>query len=286
MKYIMAVGLPASGKTTWCEKYRDSKIIKRAFCANQYEVKIISCDNYKKEYKTYDCLEEYVYSEIDKVSRHLGINTIVIDGLFTTNYDVIRLLDYISSDLFTSEDELVIIQWKENREQCILNDLYRRNNDSRISINNLPYEDINLEKIREVVDIKVSKEYKNVFKKPNYLIFADKYELFIYDKSYIRSDSWSGGGTWGNCWGGSGTISAEEPCEFTQLDELLENACPNITFMQYKKIINHCVETDEYYDSDYYGGCETIFFKKCNVKDLYDLLLEMGLINEDELLEV
>lgn len=285
MKYIITVGLPGSGKSTWCEKYRESKSTRVAFSCNRYDTTIIECDNYyQREYKLYDCLEEYVYDKICPL-RFREINTILIDGLFTTTTDITKLLSYISPDLFNSEDELVIMQWEENREQCVLNDLYRRNNDSKITINNLPYEDIDLEKIRDVVNIKVSKEYKSVFKKPNYLIFADKYNLYL-QQGYLCSNTWSGGGTWGNCWGGSGTIYAEDPCEFTELDELLEKVCPSITFLQYKKITNACIETDEYYDSDYYGGSQIIHYYKCDLEHLYDFLLDMNVIDENELLEV
>lgn len=283
MKYIITVGLPASGKTTWCKEYRDSKVVRVPFSYNRYDTEIISCDDYKKRCKIYDCLEEYVYDKIYSLKGG-NVNTIIIDGLFTTTEDITKLLSYISSDLFQSDDKLLIIQWEENRKQCLLNDLYRRSEGSRISISHLPYEDIDLEKVREVVDIEVTKEYKSVFKKPNHLIFADKYNLYL-ENGHLCSDSWSGGGTWGDYCGNSGTIHAEEPCEFTQLDKLLEQVCPNITFLQYKKITNVCVEIQEDYYSDYYGGSQIKYYHTCDLEDLYNFLLDIDLIDENKLLE-
>ena len=283
MKYIITVGLPGSGKSTWAKNYRLSNV-ENSYNVNKYRIQIIDCDLYFKQYKrTFDSLEEYIYSEIDNIYKP-NINEIIIDGLFTTNDDVIRILNNIF-ELLNIGDEILICQWYEDREQCIKNDLYRRDIDSNVTINNIKYEDIDIEKIRNNVGgIEVKKQYIEVYRKPNYLIFADKYKINYDSEGKFTSDTWSGGGTWGNCWGDSGSIGSSEPEDFDEFDELLENVCPNISFLQYKKIKSDCVELDYYVDYDYYGGSETRNFYVCDVENLYNTLVDLNLINEDELL--
>lgn len=283
MKYIITVGLPGSGKSTWAKNYRLSNV-EKSYNGNKYRTQIIDCDLYFKQYKrTFDSLEEYIYSEIDNIYKP-NINEIIIDGLFTTNDDVIRILNNIF-ELLNIGDEILICQWYEDREQCIKNDLYRRDINSNVTINNIKYEDIDIEKIRNNVGrIEVEKQYIEVYRKPNYLIFADKYKINYDSEGKFTSDTWSGGGTWGNCWGDSGSIGPSEPEDFDEFDELLENVCPNISFLQYKKIKSDCVELDYYDDYDYYGGSETRNFYVCDVENLYNTLVDLNLINEDELL--
>lgn len=93
----------------------------------------------------------------------------------------------------------------------------------------------------------------------------------------IESDRWSLGG---EQWGYSGdryNVSGEEPCNFDKLDEVLEELVPNITYLQYKKVYNACVETKEYTDRDYYSCLEKAYYV-CDAEQLYDKLEELGLL--------
>ena len=94
----------------------------------------------------------------------------------------------------------------------------------------------------------------------------------------LVSETWSGGGTWCNCWGSSGTISPDAPREFEEFDEILEKICPTINFIQYKKLYNKCTEIITYDDRDYYGGSETRLYHKCNLIKLWDVLKKMELV--------
>ena len=58
--------------------------------------------------------------------------------------------------------------------------------------------------------------------------------------------------------------------------------CPNITLLQYKKLYNSLVSIESGCENDYYGGSTKNAYYKCNLKDLYNMLIEMGLINENE----
>lgn len=126
---------------------------------------------------------------------------------------------------------------------------------------------------------KVSTKLVNheVIRKPDYLVFAFENGLDIKDERYLKSSTWSLGGM-GHGWDGSSyTISAEEPCEFTELDDMLEEICPTITYLHYKKMFSKCVTMDTQSSSDYYSSTEEAFYK-CDIKELYDILTEFGYI--------
>lgn len=118
----------------------------------------------------------------------------------------------------------------------------------------------------------------------NYDMFCDVNN--IVNKEQLLSDSWSLGGTFGNCWNDKlGTLSPESPKPFKEFDELLERICPNLTFLQYKKLERECTEIAEYEERDYYGGIEYRSYHKCDLRKLYNLLDEMGYINLEEQIE-
>jgi hypothetical protein len=91
------------------------------------------------------------------------------------------------------------------------------------------------------------------------------------------------GGTWGSYTGDTGIIDAESPVDFIEFDYLLEKVCPQITFLQYKNIMNKCISIEEECDRDYYGGCSTRAYYKCNIPMLYNLLIERGLFDNTKL---
>ena len=68
--------------------------------------------------------------------------------------------------------------------------------------------------------------------------------------------------------------------EVKGFDELIERVCPNISFIQYKNIYRKCVTQKTRTDCDYYGGSKEKAWWECNLKDLYKILLEKGLITK------
>ena len=82
-------------------------------------------------------------------------------------------------------------------------------------------------------------KYHDVHKK-------DKWEVMIAEHgksswnvkdNFLKSNKWTlGGKSW--CYGSDRTypVSAEEPLEFVEFDELLEDIAPTVTYLQYKKI--------------------------------------------------
>ena len=57
---------------------------------------------------------------------------------------------------------------------------------------------------------------------------------------------------------------------------MLEVIAPNLTFLQYKKIENECIEMDEWSNYEYYGGVTYKARYECDLYRLQELLNEMG----------
>ena len=84
-----------------------------------------------------------------------------------------------------------------------------------------------------------------------------------------------GGREGGNCWGDEARydVDQEEEPEFEELDNILNKICPNITFLQYKKILSFI---DKKVEEDYgwYGNYNLVAKKSLNLLTLYNYLKE------------
>jgi hypothetical protein len=190
----------------------------------------------------------------------------VIDKIYETS-----IKDGISNRI-----HFVIHFWKENRELCLYNDKgRRREKSSEISIRNLPleYPIVNNPEIDyEIIE-------HDVIAAPSLNIYFNKYKDSQKNDFVLTSESWSAGGSWGNCWGGSGTISPDPvPQSFKEFDEMLEKLCPDISFMTYKKLYNETVTIEERSENDYYGGTEYRHNYKCDLEKLHKLMVELNII--------
>jgi hypothetical protein len=101
------------------------------------------------------------------------------------------------------------------------------------------------------------------------------------NKNVMVSETWCIGGTWCSWDGMEYQCEPEQaPLSFRELDELLEKICPNITLLQYKRIMNDCVEIQNDSECDYYGGRRWLSLYVCDLDALYNLLWEMNYITE------
>ena len=94
----------------------------------------------------------------------------------------------------------------------------------------------------------------------------------------FHSDSWRVGGLrGGNCWGGVADepVEADEEAEFTQLDSFLEEYFPNITFLQYKKLLP-LVKTEEFSVGEYYGNYNDYRYSYVLFEDVAECLANLG----------
>lgn len=260
MKVLVMMGLPASGKTTFSQLYCNEK---------SKRINHISFDVLLARSKS---IENVVADNVS--SRY---DEIIVDGLFLSNESVFNVLNRIENHC--KLENIEIHYWYPNIEYCLWNDKYRRDVHSEITIKNAILEKPNLEVLNKLsAKPKIEIIYHNVERKPEWIVFADKYNLHLDEYGKMRSDSWCLGGTWGSYTGRGGVVSPEpQPDSFTKLDTLLEEVCPTITFLKYKKLYSNCIDTETYGDGDYYGGRTEHAYFVCDVKQLYEGLLEIGI---------
>lgn len=91
---------------------------------------------------------------------------------------------------------------------------------------------------------------------------------------------WNNAGTWGNCYGDTGVIEAEPEPEWEELDKFLEKVCPGVTFLQYK-LLTRLAKDEGYYGGDYYGGGYYVNKETISLDDVWDFLVERGLVEEE-----
>jgi hypothetical protein len=101
------------------------------------------------------------------------------------------------------------------------------------------------------------------------------------EELYLYNEWCSGGISGGNCWGDDNhyAVEGESEPEFTDLDNILNEICPNITYLQYKKLISKVIkEEDSYTQIEYYGNSTIYSYKTILLKDLYDALKELNIL--------
>ena len=211
----------------------------------------------------------------------------IIDGLFLTNdvqHQVVEAIGEINKHADDIKLKIRFVYFKEDREACLYNDRVRnREKLANITIEHADYEKPDIETLQ-----------KNFPKFEFELLEKEVHKMDVFESKFLtkgswrnenelRSDTWCLGGTWANCWGDGGKVSADmQLTEFKEFDDLLIDICPNITFLQYKKLYNSLVTIETEYENDYYGGSTENAYYKCNLKDLYNMMVEMDLINENE----
>ena len=128
-------------------------------------------------------------------------------------------------------------------------------------------------------NIVFSKQYSG-----RYGLFVSIYDDELNEDSCVSYKWVTGGVTGGSCWGTERTSreTEDEPTEFESLNEVLAAICPNITFLQAQKILS--LKSKSYYTdrSDYYGNEIEYTIKYINLKELYEKLIEIGLLEAEE----
>ncbi len=276
------VGLPGSGKTHYAEEIGGSSVV--------YSMQNIRYIDFDRE-----LIYKYTFPQIlrancmayDIQQRKNLYNHWIFDGLFLTNVIQHQLVHAIKEQLdkrnIKRNITIQFVYFIEDRETCLINDAIRnRDKLADITIKSAKFEKPNIN------------ELKKDFPKFNFTIIEKEvhkmntYEkLFKIHESYakndiMKSESWSLGGSWGDCWGNHGTIEADkQPESFKEFDDLLIELCPNIGFLQYKKLYNKTVSIHTWDEHDYYGGCRQNAEYECDLYKLYTMMVEMNLIGED-----
>jgi len=267
----ITVGLPASGKTTWAKEQAAKAGYSRNFGA-------IHLDEWMMR-DQFDSYSDFIESTS---FRPYCRETTIIDGLFLTVANIEMFLTALNKKGMSFE-KVVIHKWDIDRESCIWNDLYRREKGSGITIANGEIDMFSREQLKALKDkfngTVFIREKHLVEKKEPWQVFANQYEIYHNRDGYVKSESWSGGGDWRDCWEGGGIIHPDsEPEYMNELYDLLKKIDETTDHYKYKVIHNSVVWEDEDYENDYYGGSEKRIRHVFSVESLYKMLVTDKLI--------
>ena len=296
-------GLPGSGKSTMAQEICNTTKEKYVNVDYYMPMNQFGLEYSEKNIRRF--VKETLSTYLFPYYLSDGYNVIYIDGLFLTNASIHSLisaiLDTIDNEIFPGEKyislKFIIEQWDENREACLKNDNYRflnneRNNKSAITIKNSTYEmiDINginkwvVSKLNGLQALKPSLD-KLTFEKVEHTVkeygTVDKlYHDYNIKDGILKSNEWSAGGNWCSYDGRGGAIDAEPQPDFDELDTILQNICPSISWLNYKYIMKHFVEVKETLENDYYGGTEYKRHYKCKFYDMMTWLKDNNLVEK------
>ena len=172
MLVTILYGLPGSGKTTYAESVTNAQKN-----ARYGKVRMIDGDSYLGKKNMADAIVESVCSY-----KHVGMTEVIVDSLITTN----NHLEILFSKLVKASDQyddrrkkepltFQVLCWAENREACLWNDRGRRKVNSKITIENAPFEIPS----KEVLDkFQAKLIMKDVEKKPGWQVWARQLRIF------------------------------------------------------------------------------------------------------------
>ena len=278
------VGLPGSGKSYYCtqKKKVDSSII------------IFDFDKYKDNYPGLVKILKEMYC-ISDVFSYYPTSYLIFDGLFTTNAAQEKIISewFTAIDKYDKYDSIKTIfnfvYFNGSRETCLHNDSFRdKERSAAVSIKQMPLEKPDVEYFKTQFKDKNCKfKYteREIYKMTTYdkIVKENTNDTWSknLNKNVMVSETWCTGGTWCSWDGMEYQCEPEQqPLSFRELDELLEKICPNITLLQYKRIMNNCVEIQNDSECDYYGGRRWLSLYVCDLDALYNLLWEMNYITK------
>lgn len=91
---------------------------------------------------------------------------------------------------------------------------------------------------------------------------------------------WSTGGmSGGNCWNDDAPTaytSSDKPEDLTDLDKIIEAFKADVSFIQYKALVNELVEYDTYTEYEYYGNSSNYAYKLVEIEKLYKYMNDKG----------
>lgn len=283
MKVVIAYGLPGSGKTYYGRQLEET-----------HEGIHLELDR-PSESGGPARISEALTPEIFSTAVFRGC--LYVDSLVTTNRSLLAAVretwEALLGNGFSENETLIfeILAFQGTRGQCIRN--VGRRNDGRnvdVSAGGMPYEAIDARRLENAVQklgrgkscrITERKVWADDTWDNHFQPLLDRSGRHTDGKSLIYSEDWSLGGTWGDCWGNSGKIDADdEPKDFKEFDSLLEDVCPGITFLQYKSIFENCVDKEQWDVSDYYGGYERRCRFRADISRLYTELKKRGIIEQ------
>ena len=283
-------GLPGSGKSTFAKQYEPTYLdpysgTRRPNPRTKKPAFVVDYDElYRKAGRV---------CNLDVVNKapinNIKYEYMILDGLFITQTDIECVIGtYLNNPKFTEKytvEKIIIDVWKPDKESCIWNDRARRDvrgYGAELSIRTMNPERIDIKVIEDKFGVKTKLELHDVVRAPAYQVMIAENDMHNVVGKYLESDSWCLGGVSYSWTGEKFPLSPERSRNFDAFDNLLEKICPQITFLQYKKIYAKCVTEEERSSSDYYTNAREGYWC-CDLEKLYVMLEEMGLYKiEDE----
>ena len=273
-------GLPGSGKTTFLHKKFD-------FLNPDPDFEFFNMDYYMTEPEKYPTLEscfENSYKKRYMENRFGDDITFVVDGLFRCPSDVHSFVNKMANYYDNCFFNVTVYAWNENREACLNNDEQRLTDGTRgcpsaDTIRNavyvpLTYDDLRCGDTNRVYYMPV--QYQTVRRATTYDKFFNRWHT---NKDELKSQEWCVGGETRDCYGNSSPAWTEDARDFDELDEFLEQVCPQISFLLYKRIKRECVTLEKRHDGDYYGSYDYNYWR-CDLKKLYQILKDNNVLTD------
>ncbi|WQJ53387.1 MAG: hypothetical protein [Wendovervirus sonii] len=283
VQLIIPMGLPGSGKTYYYQtKYKGKT-------GNFF----VNFDNYSHDgMDVIDVLKDSVYKVLPYYVYDLKEDLyLYIDGLwltadsvkflinqYITEINTWKITDYSTNNIFNFiVDSVKIIHFDEDRENCLNNDRFRREESSKITIDNAPFDNVLPDNFIDDIKNEYSLESALLINVPIHK--ATLWET-CFENAYLQSENWTLSGEWGNCWGAHVDLEAEEPLPFTEFENFIMKLCPEISHSNYTKLFNECCEVMEDTETGYYGSWTNYAYWKCDKEKLYKMMISMNLISE------
>ena len=291
MEIHILVGLPGSGKTYWAEANSNGRGIKADFHmdidnmvydhSNQDAIETIISSFFSRDY-----IRENIRMKSDEPVASFKGYQLVFDNLTLTNEDVKKVIELFKKyNIVKACGEqvpmkFIIHQWNEDRKACLANDPLRLDNGelsrtegAQNTIRYATYEMIDIDALKEAYP-----EYQFEYVAHTVEVHSRK-DILIEQTGTITSERWCIGGDRCDCWGGHWVQDLEDdPEPFTEFDNLVKFYCPNISQQDYARLWDRCVDTDSDAEADYYGGCMHYRWYTCDLKCLFKVMEEMGVI--------
>ena len=105
-------------------------------------------------------------------------------------------------------------------------------------------------------------------------IYKEPYGIPVHIKDYVLYNRYSTGGySGGNCWNDDRPTyyRNDDDNEFKILDIFLEEFCPNISYLQYRKV-KELIHTNNEREYEYYGNSTDWEIQYIIISELFDLL--------------
>ena len=308
-KFVLVHGLPGSGKTTLLKSLVSKKL------HNKEEAEYLDLDSmrYSKEDLDSKIRDAIMYNDYDR--RHNDNvwynfdskkSIVYVDMLCLTNQNLADLIYALMKRYMYKVDakmfDFTILDFEGDRELCIKNDMIRSFADpsrsAKATIETETLEDVDTELIGSMVgdqlatginascffNIKAKKvpiwnsDEASSYERVKAFVYSAASNFGTVDKNILRGESWTVSGREWSYTGAEWSVGGQEPEDFNTFDNMMAALCPNISFLNYKKVRKECCGVEEYNDNDYYSS----YTKNrwiCDLDKLTSIIDEMGLIS-------